>query len=332
MSSHQSAQALKSETKELVRDLSVLFGDGRALDEVRKIVLDGKADISIRRTALETLVASKSEGVVEICLPLLKDPRINAIALRGVATENNIGIAKALVKNYRRFRAPKRPLVIEVLASRPQFAAELLSAIETGKFPLEDLTAYDVRQIRSLGDSELQKQVSDLWGEIRESSEEKTNQIAELKKLLTPEILAKASPENGRVLFNDNCAKCHRLFGSGQNIGPELTGGNRSNIDYLLENIVDPSSVVSKSYGMTIVQTVDGQTFNGLVAMKNDKTLSLQTQNELKTILLDDIEAIKRSTMSPMPEGMLDNLSKDQIADLFNYLMQPSQVRLPNKD
>ena len=322
----------KSETKDLVRELSVLFGDGRALTEVRKIVLDGKADISIRRTALETLVASQSEDVVEICLPLLKDPRINAIALKGVATESDVSIAKALIKNYRRFRSPRRPLVIEVLASRPQFAAELLSAVEAGKFPLADLTAYDVRQIRSLGDSELKKQVAQLWGEIRESTEEKTNQIANLKKMLTPDRLGKASPGNGRLLFNDNCAKCHRLFGYGQNIGPELTGGNRSNIDYLLENIVDPSSVVSKSYGMTIIQTVGGQTFNGLVATKNEKTLSLQTPNELKTILLDDIEAIKRSTMSPMPDGMLDNLTEDETADLFNYLMQPAQVEMPGEN
>ncbi|MDB4766297.1 c-type cytochrome [bacterium] len=322
----------KSETKDLVRELSILFGDGRALDEVRRIVLDGKADISIRRTALEALVASKSKGVAEICLPLLGDPRINAVALKGVAPKNDVGIAKALVKNYRRFRSPQRPLVIEVLASRPQFAAELLSAAEAGKFPLDDLTAYDVRQIRSLGDPKLQQQVSNLWGEIRETSEEKTNQIAELKKRLTPDRLAKASPGTGRVLFNDNCAKCHRLFGYGQDIGPELTGANRSNIDYLLENIVDPSSVVSKNFGMTIIQTVDGQTLNGLVAAKNDKTLSLQTQNELKTILLDDIEGIKQSTMSPMPDGMLDKLSEDQIADLFNYLMQPAQVDLPGKE
>ena len=82
---------------------------------------------------------------------------------------------------------------------------------------------------------------------------------------------------------------------------------------------------------MTIVQTTDGQTLNGLVAAKNDKTLSLQTQNELKTILLDDIEETKRSTMSPMPDGMLDNLSEDQIANLISYLMQPSQVQLPEE-
>ena len=205
------------------------------------------------------------------------------------------------------------------------------SAIESGKIPLADLTAYDVRQIRSLGDSKLQNRVTELWGAIRDSSEEKTNRIAELKKLLTPNRLANASHSDGRLLFNKSCAKCHRLFGYGEKIGPELTGANRNNIDYLLENIVDPSAVVSKDFRMTIVQTTDGQTLNGLVAAKNDKTLSLQTQNELKTILLDDIEETKRSTMSPMPDGMLDNLSEDQIANLISYLMQPSQVQLPEE-
>lgn len=320
-----------AETVNLVRELSVLFGDGRALNDVRKIVLDNNEAIGIRRTALETLVTSKSDGVVEICLPLLSDGRINAIALKGVVGSSEIGIAKALVKNYRRFRSPKRPLVIEVLASRVNFAHELLSAIQTRAIPLADLTAFDVRQIRSLGDSELTKRVTGLWGEIRDSSVEKTQRITDLKKLLTAEFLGSASPEEGRLLFNNSCAKCHRLFGQGESIGPELTGANRSNIDYLLENIVDPSAVVSKDFGMTIVLTADGQTLNGLVAAKNDKTMSLQTQSELKTILIDDIEAIKKSTMSPMPDGMLDNLSEDQIANLFSYLMQPSQVPLPER-
>ena len=317
-----------NQMKNIVRELSVLFGDGRALEDVRMIVLDKKAAISLRRTALETLVASKSEGVVEICMPLLNDARINVIALRGVATSDDIKVAQALVKNYRRFRSPKKPLVIQTLASRKNFAGALLSAIESRKIPLADLTAYDVRQIRTLGDPELQKRVSELWGEIRDSSDEKKDRIAELKKLLTPDRLAKASPSHGRILFNNNCAKCHRLFGYGEKIGPELTGANRNNLDYLLENIVDPSAVVSKDFRMTIVQTTDGQTLNGLVAAQNDKTLSLQTQNELRTIALDEIESTKRSTMSPMPDGMLDNLSEDQTADLISYLMQPSQVRL----
>jgi len=135
----------KSKIKDTVRELSILFGDGRALEDVRKIVMDKKTKIGIRRTALEALVASKSEGVVEICLPLLRDARINAVALKGVSTSNDIKIANALIKNYKRFRSPKRSLVIEVLASRVTFANALVSAIESKKIPLADLTAYDVR-------------------------------------------------------------------------------------------------------------------------------------------------------------------------------------------
>ena len=325
-------QGSNQEIDVLVRELSVLFGDGRAIQDVREIVLDEDAEISVRRTALETLVASKPTGVVEICLPLLKDPRINTIALKGVATSDDINVAKALVKNYRRFRSPKKPLVIEALASRESFANELLTAIESKKIPLADLTAFDVRQIRSLGNSELTNRVSAVWGVIRDSSAEKTKRIADLKKSLTPDRLSTASPSEGRVLFNKSCAKCHQMFGYGEAIGPELTGANRSNLDYLLENIVDPSAVVSKDFHMTIVVTTDGQTLNGLVGAKTDKTLTLQTQNELKTILLDDIEETKRSALSPMPDGLLDSLSEAQVANLISYLMQPAQVPLPAID
>ena len=80
----------------VVRDLSVLFGDGRALDEVRKIVLDKEADIGIRRSALETFVVSKDPGVVETCLSLLSEPRLNAIACKGISQSNDPRTAKKI--------------------------------------------------------------------------------------------------------------------------------------------------------------------------------------------------------------------------------------------
>jgi putative membrane-bound dehydrogenase-like protein len=316
-------------TLAMVRDLSVLFGDGRALDEVRQIVQDQDADIGVRRSALQTLVATGDAGVVDICLPLLGDARLNVIACQGVAKSSDPDIARALIENYRRFRAPQRPQVIEVLASRSNFAAELLAAVEAKKIPVSDLTAFDVRQIRSLKDSALQDRVADLWGEVRESSTAKRARIQSLKRQLTAERLQQASPGRGRRLFNDSCFKCHRLFGHGEDIAPDLTGANRDNIDYLLENVVDPSAVVSREFRMTTVVTADGRTLSGLVTAKTAKTLTLQTQTDLRTINLDDIEELERTKQSPMPDGLLDNLPEDQILDLIAYLMQPAQVALP---
>lgn len=312
-----------------VHDLSVLFGDGRAIDEVRDLVSNPETDISIRRMALESLVASKAPGVVEICLPLLRNPKINTIALSGVATSNSPQIAQELIKNYSRFRSPNRPLVLQTLASRANWAHQLLSAIEADQIPLDDLTAFDVRQIRSLGDAKLRQRLTKTWGEIRDSPTEKRQRITELKKMLTAQRLSSASPFVGRSLFNMHCIRCHRLFGQGESIGPELTGANRDNLDYLLENIIDPSAVVSKNYRMTVIATTDGQILNGLVTAKMAKTIQLQTQNEQKTILIDDIESIKQSALSPMPEGLLDRLTDQEIANLVRYLQQPAQVPLP---
>ena len=312
----------------IIRDLSVLFGDGRALDEVKRIVLDEKADIGVRRSALETLVSSTDERVVDICLSVLDDERLNFVAARGLSKSRDSKIASELIKNYKKFRGPQRPKVIEILVSRRQFASELLTAIRDGKIASEDLTAYDVRQIRSLGSAKLNGRVSKLWGEIRDSSEEKRERIESLKKQLTADNLAAANPGQGRLLFNKNCAKCHRLFGYGESTGPDLTGANRNNLDYLLDNVVDPSSVVSKNYRMSIVVLKDDRVLNGLVTAKRDKTITLQTQTDLLTINRDDIAEIRETSMSPMPNGLLDNLADEQIRDLISYLMQPAQVPL----
>ena len=324
-----SKQESDPETMAMVRDLSVLFGDGRALDEVRKLVLDEETEISVRRSALQTFVESDAPEVVQACLELLKDSRLNAIALQGVARSEDPESASQLIQHYYRFRAPVRPQVISVLVSRRSFAKELLDVIAGGHLPVAVLSAFDVRQIRSLGDPQLDQRVTELWGEVRETPEEKLKKIHRLKSLLSPKTLQAAAPSTGRVLFNKTCAQCHRLFGDGEQIGPDLTGANRSNMDYLLENIVDPSAVVGKDFTMTVLLMDDGRVLNGLVVSQNKKTLQLQTQTELKTVQLDEIEEIKRTSESPMPSGLLDSLTDEQIGNLFSYLMQPTQVALP---
>jgi putative membrane-bound dehydrogenase-like protein len=317
------------ETQSVVRDLSVLFGNGRALEEVRQVVLDEEAEIGLRLSALQSLVNSEDPGIVEICLPLLGDARLNNIAAKGLARSSDPLVAKKLIENYHRFRGPIRPQVISILVSRVGFAGALLDSIENKRISASDLTAFDVRQIHSLGDKALSQRVTSIWGEVRESTAEKQELIASLRQFLTADRLTEASLGNGRILFNTHCAKCHRLYGQGETIGPELTGSNRNNLDYLLDNIVDPSAVVSKDFGMTIVQMVDGRVLNGLVATKNEKTLTLQTQTDLLTIPLDNIENMKQTTLSPMADGTLATLSETEIRDLIGYLMHPTQVELP---
>jgi putative heme-binding domain-containing protein len=97
----------------------------------------------------------------------------------------------------------------------------------------------------------------------------------------------------------------------------------------LVENIVDPSAVVQADYRVSVLMMEDGRVLNGVVVSKNDRTLSLQTQSELLVIERVEIQEIKQTSQSPMPEGQLEQLSAAQIRDLFGYLRHPSQVELP---
>ena len=131
------------------------------------------------------------------------------------------------------------------------------------------------------------------------------------------------------MLFDRVCANCHRLHGQGGQIGPDLTGSGRENIDYLLENIVDPGATVSADFRMVVVAMRDGRVLNGLVKSQSPRTLTLQTQTEAVALDRDEIEGVRPSGSSLMPDGLLDPLQPDEIRDLMAYLSHPTQVPLP---
>lgn len=313
----------------MVKELSALFGDGRALVELKRIALN-KDDYQpeTRIAALETLIQSEPDDLKSICQALLTDQKLNVIAARGLSKFSDPDIGKQLVQRYRNFRGPNRPQVISILCSRKGFAWELLGAIGKGTIPRDDLSAFQVRQIHSFGDDDLSRTVGEVWGELRESSAEKKALITATKNRLTNEILASADHKAGRRLFAKNCQNCHRLYGEGERIGPDLTGSDRGNFDYLLGNIIDPSAVVDKDFRMTILLLEDDRVINGLVTEESERTLKLQTATELLTIDKRDIVRQKVTEKSPMPDGLLESMTENQIRDLIAYLRLPNQVPL----
>ena len=312
-----------------VRELSVVFGDGRALDELKKIALDNDADMTLRKSALQTLIDNRSPDLRAICETLLQVRFINPIAARGLASFADPSIGDALVKAYKQFHPTDRPQLLATLVSRPSFAGPLLKAVGEGKIPRTDITPFHARQIRGFHDPALDKQLSEVWGEVHESAADKVQYIAKLKHELTPAIMAKADLGAGRLVFSQTCAICHRLYGEGADVGPDLTGSGRANLDYLLENVVDPSAVVPVEFRLHIVNLKDGRVLNGFVTGKSDRTLTLKTMTEKLTLDRAEITGIQELSQSLMPEGLLQSLGDEKVRDLLGYLMHPSQVPLP---
>ena len=150
-----------------------------------------------------------------------------------------------------------------------------------------------------------------------------------LQAELTPAALAPADKSHGRVLFTTLCASCHTLFGEGAAIGPDITGSGRDNLDYLLENIVDPAAIVTADFRVSVVTMNDGRVLHGVVKAKTDRTITLQTVPDLITVERSEIRTVQESHLPLMPEGALEALSAVQRRDLMAYLMSPTQVPLP---
>ncbi|NQX02120.1 c-type cytochrome [bacterium] len=317
------------ELRDRESDLGALFGDDRARDRLKRVALDHSADPAARNAALQSLIGNRPSDLREICESLLTVEPLAASAVRGLSQFDDPAVGENLARRYREFPVSVRPVVIETLASRPAFAGSMLARMAAGEIAPSDVTPYHARQIRSFNDSALTRQLTEAWGELRDSAADTQKLIARLKQQLTPEVLAQADPRQGRVLFNTVCAACHMLYGTGGTIGPDLTGSGRDNLDYLLDNVADPSAVVNADFRMTVVRLKDGRVLNGFIAARTERTLTLKTMTESMALERSEIASLQESKMSIMPEGLLAAWNETQLRDLMGYLMSKSQVPLP---
>lgn len=302
--------------------LALIFDDPEALAMLRSQALDEQATLKDRTRAINALVSKHVAGFDSQLLRLLNTPAIRPAAIRGLAEYTSPETSSAILGVYADLNPAERQLAVQTLSSRKEWASALLDAVEAKRIPRIDLSAFTARQLRELGDDTLTTRVNALWGEVRETSAERAKLIADYKKKLTPEVLARTNMAAGEALFKKTCANCHKFFGEGGTIGPDITGSQRSNLDYMLENIVDPSAAVAKDFQMEIFATISGRTVTGLVIAENDAAVTIQTATDKVVLPLNEIEQRKQSTASMMPDGLLNTLSFEQIRDLIAYMQQ----------
>ena len=222
----------------------------------------------------------------------------------------------------------ERDDAIATLSARPAWALALLDAVAKKTIPRRDLSLTIARQLLALGDPEVSKRLEAVWGTRPADLERQGLADREVQGApgLRPDPAGR--PARGRLVFNRTCLQCHRLFDAGGDVGPDLTGSDRANPDYILENVLDPSAAVAREYTLTNVATTDGRLVSGIIREQNDHSLTIQTANERIVLPREDIEELKPSNVSMMPEGQLERLTPQEIRDLFAYLAASKQVPL----
>jgi putative membrane-bound dehydrogenase-like protein len=307
--------------------LAALFGDKSAFTLLRKVLANRAESVGSRRAALAALVESRDKETPALLHKVLSEPSLRSEALRGLASFDDPATPAAILAIYDTLDSAGRREAIATLASRATYARALLGAIAANKIPASHLSSEMVRQLGNLRDPELDQRIAKVWGSVRVTPKERADTIRMwASKLKRPP----ATPDlaHGRAVFQKTCAQCHTLYGVGGKVGPDITGANRSSLDYLLENIFDPSAVIPKEYAMTILTTSRGRIISGIVKEETPRSLTVVTPEETLTLALKDIERREPSTVSMMPEDVLKGLSETDVHALIAYLQSPVQTPL----
>ena len=236
-----------------VENLSALFGDESVLAKSRVTLANVNAPFADREIALKLLKRAGDTTAMPLYISLLDDEKFRSGVLPLLAKSNDPAVAKALISHFGSFSDADKRVVLEMLTSKPASAVALMNAVRDGSFEKKNLSAFHVRQLRTLRDSQVDLVLDQVWGRSANLSADKLATIAHLKKRYDSAPAWSYNGGAGREVFNRTCIACHAIDGAGGKVGPNLTGSWRNGLDYFLENIVDPNAVVGFDYQLNVI-------------------------------------------------------------------------------
>jgi putative heme-binding domain-containing protein len=313
------------EVRRRVAQLSLLFGSAEALADLKKQAQDGKANPDDRGFALQALLDHGDADTFPLVRSLLDDPVLGRPALRGLARFGEKETPGLVLARYPKLSAEGREDAIGTLTIRPAYALALLDAIEGKTVPRADVSAYWARQMVALKDPAVSKRLEAVWGTIRPAAKDRDALMKKYKAL----PLKEGDRIKGRGLFAKTCANCHKMFGEGGAIGPELTGSQRRNPEYILTKVLDPNASVPREHQVTLIRTKKGRLITGVIKNDDGKVLLMQTPTEEVRVRVSEVEKREPQKTSLMPENQLKDWPDADVRDLLAYLAGEDQVSLP---
>lgn len=325
---YERLQAKAGPSARIALELAQKFGDANASSRMLKTLDDTSADKERRLQALRSLAAQRSEELGNRLVSLLADQDFRLDAIRASTAVDVEAVGKAMLNLYPDLSTEQKAEVVQAMATRSGYGRLLTDAIASGEVPRRDIPAYTARTLRRV----VGNGFVEVWGAIDGLDADQEAAFAKYRALLTDKSLESANPGEGRIVFNRTCVACHKLYGDGGVVGPDITGANRSNIEYLLGNILTPSAEIQDAYKMHLVLTDDGRVYSGIPAGENERQLRLRIANRDEPVVIakSEIESREIAPVSMMPAGMLNTLTDREVLDLIAYLRLQTQVPLPD--
>jgi putative heme-binding domain-containing protein len=292
------------------------------VSEAIELVGDEQADAAKRQQVATLLGTINQPTCVPVLLQVLKQSRNDALrsaCLASLQSYSDSAISTTVIGVYADLPEQVRETAQSLLASRKAWAEQFLEAIESGRIDPRTVMEANVRKLLLHDSPRIAALAKKHWGELSgPSPEQLREQIDQLSGLIGS---ASGNPYQGKQLFLQSCGKCHVLFAQGGKIGPDLTTYKRDDLRGMLLNVVNPSAEIREGFENYIVLTADGRALTGFIADQDANVVVIRgADGQNITVGRDNIEEMRATRQSVMPEGLLKDFSEQQIRDLFAYL------------
>ncbi len=308
------------------------MGSLPALQEAVERMADATAPEPDRLALIAAVGETRNVKVIQ---PLLKlflhadRATLRSASLASLARFQDPNIGTTILDHYEALERDLRGAARQVLCSREDWARQLLQKIDKGQLDPNEIPYRELPLLMNHQDETIRQLVQKHWGSVRlVTPYEKRQRMLEIGRLLAA---GTGDVVRGKAQFMKRCGTCHQLHGAGNKIGPDLSPYPRHELAYLLLHTVDPNAVIRPAYQSFVIATQDGQVLTGLLAESTPKTVTLLDAKNTRIVLArEDIEEMKDSAQSLMPEKVFDALNAQQIRDLFAYLQSKTTEPLRN--
>jgi len=225
-------------------------------------------------------------------------------------------VSEVLIRNFAKLNPENKPLAVGTLLKRSEWTLALLEAISSKAIPLNELGVQAPSRLLNHPDRTLARKAATVIDSIRGPQvRQKEPLMARFRSSLnTPPDL-----KNGRDQFEKACAICHKFGDRGKDFGPNLTGVGLQGENVLLSHILDPNRVVEGNFISYEVVTKKDELYTGLIKSENLEKVVLNNLEGESEIRRAEIESIRPTGSSLMPEG-LEALGEKNIRDIVGYL------------
>jgi putative membrane-bound dehydrogenase-like protein len=302
--------------------LGVRRGKVEAVDEALRNLSDPKVDPSRRLQYVRLFGEVDQPRSVPVLLDLAQhstDTALRASALSSLQRYGAPAIGQAVLGSLDSMTEDVRGEAYELLSSRIEWSLQLMQAIEAGKVAPRSIPQGAVRRLQARRDDRLAPLVRKHFADRGAApTAELRSQIHRIATIVRDGL---GDAKAGERIFGSKCTSCHTLFGKGGKVGPDLTAYKRDDLDVMLASLINPSAEIREGYASYVVSSLDGRTLGGLLVDQDTRIVVIRNSEGRDVVVRrEEIEEMKASSISLMPEGLLNGMSEREVRDLFAYL------------